>query len=183
MTDDAIMRFILLIEVHFPRPKFSGDERREALWVRSMREIMSDYDAETLATAAEHIVRTRDPKTDGTMFPKPSECISACNKIVARKKIAEAMREYEVGSEKLRKIPAVEQPQPVFVVRPGDLTWDEWMRHFRSIERFDLAGEAEAKMVIKVSKRWPSSDAVVFEPCPRSSGLLAQLESPKAMPN
>lgn len=78
---DAVMKFIMLVEVHFPRPKFNGDEDREALWMRSMREILTGYRADVLNQAAAQIIRTRDPKKHGGVFPKPFECKEVCNEI------------------------------------------------------------------------------------------------------
>jgi hypothetical protein len=76
--NEAIKRFIMLVSAHFPRQKFSGDEAREALWLRSMEEILSDFEPKVLMEAAGAIVRERDPQKHGTMFPKASECVAAC---------------------------------------------------------------------------------------------------------
>lgn len=82
----AVTKFIMLVSAHFPRQKFAGDEAREALWVQSMREMLSVYSDDVLMRAAEDIVRTRDPDKDGTMFPKPKECLDACE--TAKKALA-----------------------------------------------------------------------------------------------
>lgn len=76
--NDAVKKFIMTVSAFFPRQKFAGEEAKEALWLRTMGEVLGGYSEAVLALAAEEIIKTRDPK-DGTMFPKPSECISACD--------------------------------------------------------------------------------------------------------
>jgi len=76
--NDAVKKFIMTVSAFFPRQKFAGEEAKEALWLRSMGEMLGGYSPDVLAAAAETIVKTRDPK-DGTMFPKPAECIAACD--------------------------------------------------------------------------------------------------------
>ena len=76
--NEAVTKFIMLVSAHFPRQKFAGDEAREALWLRSMGEILGGFEPRVLMEAASAIVRERDPQKHGTMFPKPSECLAAC---------------------------------------------------------------------------------------------------------
>lgn len=85
-TDADAMKFVVLIDGFFPRPKFNRDDSREALWLRTMKELLRRYDAQVLSMAAQQILETRDPEKDGTMFPKPSECIAFCE--AAKKQIA-----------------------------------------------------------------------------------------------
>lgn len=84
--NDAVKKFIMMVSAFFPRQKFAGEEAKESLWLRVMETSIGGYSDAVLALAAEEIIKTRDPKADGTMFPKPSECISACD---AAKKILE----------------------------------------------------------------------------------------------
>lgn len=182
-NEEAIMRFILLVEAHFPRPKFNGDERLEAVWMRSMREILSEYDADVLAEAAASILRNRSPKRgDSTMFPKPAECIEACERIITKRRLVEVAASFE-SEEPRRQIEARAQSMPVFEIRSNDLRWKSWISYFRSIGRHDIAAEAESRKVIRASRRWPEGDVVVFEPDMRDGGLLASLPAPKHMPN
>lgn len=76
--NDAVKKFIMTVSAFFPRQKFAGEEAKEALWLRTMGEMLGGYSDAVLARAAEEIIRTRDPR-DGTMFPKPAECIAACD--------------------------------------------------------------------------------------------------------
>lgn len=181
MSDDAIMKFILLVEVHFPRPKFNGDEKREALWMRSMREILSEYEPEVLAKAAETIVRTRDPRDGGSMFPKPSECIYACERIIRQAEALVMLKETEGNWKRMEASPPT--ALPLCEITPSDVAWEHWLAHFKDIGRHDLAGEAEAKGRIKASRRWPASDVTIFEPAPKSANLLAALPQPRTIPN
>lgn len=182
-TEEAIMRFIMLVEVHFPRPKFSGDERREAVWMRSMREILSEFEDDVLAEAASSILRNRNPKHgDSTVFPKPAECIEACQRIITKRRLVEVAASFE-RDEPARRIEARAQSMPVFSITPDDLRWPEWISFFHHIGRHDIAGEAESRKLIRASRRWPGSDVVVFEPDMRDGGLLASLPAPKHMPN
>lgn len=80
MSYVGVQKFIALVGVHFPRAKHGGDEAAEALWLRSMNEILGDYEDDVLIEAAVWIVKNRDPDKDGTMFPKPKHCIDACNR-------------------------------------------------------------------------------------------------------
>lgn len=179
MTDEAIMKFIMLVEVHFPRPKFSGDERREALWMRSMSEILSDYEPRVLALASETIIRTRDPEKDSTMFPKPSECIRACG---AAKRLLDARDMPMIGTDYIQQIKTA---LPEYVIRRDDLWWDKWIEFFRSHDRDDLARDAESAGKIRASSRYPKETTVVFEPTADKQHALRleSLMTLRAMPN
>ncbi len=69
------MKFIMLVEAFFPRPKFNGDDAREALWLRTMQDMLNGWDGKILVEAANKIIRERNPAKHGTMFPKPHECL------------------------------------------------------------------------------------------------------------
>lgn len=182
MSEDAIMKFILLVEVHFPRPKFNGDEKREALWMRSMREILSEYEPEVLAKAAENIVRTRDPRDNGgSMFPKPSECIAACRNVIRHIEMLEIAKETEGGD--WRQLENHSVALPTYSITPVDVSWEHWMVHLKGIGRHDLAHEAESKKLIRASRRWPSGEVTIFEPNPTTANLLASLPPPRVIPN
>ena len=126
---DSIKKFILLVSAHFPRQKFGGDEEMEAIWMRSMADILSAYEDDTILTAAATIVRTRRPdQNGGTMFPKPVECLDACES--ARRTL-------------YAKPPEATQIQRALgehVLEPGNAEWGYWMDHFRSSGQADLAG-------------------------------------------
>ena len=180
MNDDAIMKFIMLVEVHFPRPKFSGDERREALWMRSMSEILADYDARALALAAETIIRTRDPGKDSTMFPKPSECIRACD---AAKRLIAARDMPLIGTDYVQQI---QTALPEHVIARGDVWWEHWLEFFRNHDRADLARDAEQAGRIRASSRYPKETTVVFEPRADKQHALrleTLISSYRSMPN
>lgn len=81
-SNNGLLKFIGMVEKFFPAPKFNGDENEEALWLKMMQEMLGGYDEMTLVQAAQTIVRHRDPKKDGTFFPKPSECIAACEAVI-----------------------------------------------------------------------------------------------------
>jgi hypothetical protein len=85
----AVKQFIAVVELHFPRPKFDGDEMMEMAWVKSLKTVLDPYSDETIAAGAELILRTRNPKRDGRFFPSPSECTEACDKAAAYRKQAE----------------------------------------------------------------------------------------------
>lgn len=87
MSKVAGMQFIGVVESFFPRPKLSGDDGREAIWLRTMLDLLSPYEDDVLLEAANTIIRTRDPDKDGTMFPKPVECIAACDKAKDLKRV------------------------------------------------------------------------------------------------
>lgn len=77
--NDNVLKFIALIDTYFTKPRFAGDTDRETLWLRGMQDMLGCYTEAVLMRAAREIVKTRDPGRDGTMFPKPSECIRACD--------------------------------------------------------------------------------------------------------
>jgi hypothetical protein len=95
----AVTKFIAMIATFFPRPKFSGNEDSETLWVGMMLKMLAPYDASVLTEAAERIIRDRDPDKDGTMFPKPSECIAACEAVLKLRKGATLQLEGPKGNE------------------------------------------------------------------------------------
>lgn len=78
MSAEGVARFISVVALHFPRPKFNEDEVMEAAWVASMNRTLGGFSDEVLADAAERIVSSRHPKKDGRFFPTPAECSSAC---------------------------------------------------------------------------------------------------------
>lgn len=89
MSADGVMKFIAVVELHFPRPQFGGDETREAAWIASMTRTLGAYDDEVLNEAAQRILRDRLPKRDGRFFPVPAECSEVCSaaaKALAAKK-------------------------------------------------------------------------------------------------
>jgi len=75
---DPIGKFISVVDLHFPKPRFASDDLEEA-WVTSLVKFLAPYDAVVLNRASEHILKTRDPKRDGKWFPVPSEIIAACD--------------------------------------------------------------------------------------------------------
>ena len=79
----AVQKFIAVVELHFPRPKFGGDEQMEAAWLKSMNKVLAGYSDDVVAAAAERILMTRNPKKDGKFFPSPFECTEACDKAAA----------------------------------------------------------------------------------------------------
>ena len=180
MSGDGVTKFIMLVGAHFPRQKFAGEEEREALWLRSMGEILGVYADDVLMEAAGVIIRTRDPKEDSSMFPKPVECIRACENIL-RKRLAMAYladRKMDAAkSSEMRALPSIE-------IKPGEPEWTQWLDYLRSIERHDLVGEAESNGKIKASTRWPREDSIIYEPKPSSNtGFLNSLLSYKTIPN
>jgi hypothetical protein len=181
MTDDAIMKFILLVEVHFPRPKFQGDEKREAVWVRSMSEILGAYSPDVLSEAAAMIVRSRDPKQDGTMFPKPCECIAACERIMRLRELQNMALAIEEKEQ--RGLPAIQSALPLIVIARDEPAWDDWLEFLRRHDRGDLASDAERLGYIKASSRWPYDHTVIFEPYhdKQFAMRLAALPKPKSM--
>lgn len=105
----GITKFIAMVGLHFPRPKFSGDESMEAAWISSMTIKLDPYSDAILLQAAEFIITTRIPKKDGAFFPSPAECIAICERFVALEK----------------------KPQQLLLSAPSA---DEWSR-----DRVDLA--------------------------------------------
>lgn len=99
MSVAAVTKFIVLVDSFFPRPKFSGKEENEALWLRSMADILGKYADDVLVEAADRIVKTRDPDKHGTMFPKPVECIAACEDVLKLRKGAMLQLEGPKGNE------------------------------------------------------------------------------------
>lgn len=80
MTADPVAKFIGTVQVHFPRG--AKDDDLEAAWMTSMVKFLAPYSEKVLAAAAEHILRTRDPRKQGNRwFPSPHECIEACELI------------------------------------------------------------------------------------------------------
>lgn len=77
-TARDVTKMISAIELHFPMAKFV-DETTEEAWTASMIKFLTPYDPHVLARAAEHILKTRDPKRDGKWFPVPSEIIAVCD--------------------------------------------------------------------------------------------------------
>lgn len=172
--NEAVKKFILLVEVHFPRQKFSGDEGKEALWLRSMSEILSDYDEATLGEAANTIIRTRDPDgKSGTMFPKPSECIRVCDTIRLRKEF-EAMPIF--SAENVVRI-AAPRNLPSITTKVGDPAWPQWLAHFEGSGKKDMAQAAERLGYVRASSIYPRSETVVFEPAESGQYAFAQLRS------
>ena len=80
MTGGDVTKFIAMVETFFPRPKFSGNETNEAFWVATMENTLGGFGDAVLVKAANIIIETRSAQRDGTMFPKPAECIAACHK-------------------------------------------------------------------------------------------------------
>lgn len=78
MSGDPIAKFISVIDLHFPKPRFASEDVEDA-WVTSMVKFLAPYDDVVLGRAAEHILKTRDPRKDGKWFPVPSEIIAICD--------------------------------------------------------------------------------------------------------
>lgn len=93
------MQFIGIVEAFFPRPKFSGDDGREAIWLRTMLDMLRPYADDVLVEAANWIVKNRHPMENGTTFPKPAECISACEAVIKIRKGAALKIEGPKGDE------------------------------------------------------------------------------------
>lgn len=81
MSGTGVAQFIAMVSLHFPRPKFGGDEVMEGGWMSSMTLALSKYSDDVLREAAQQILLKRVPKKDGAFFPAPSECIAVCNTI------------------------------------------------------------------------------------------------------
>lgn len=78
VTTDPVSAFIATVQVHFPRGG-TRDEDLEDAWMTSMVKFLAPFTKDVLAAAAEHILRTRDPRKQGQRwFPSPRECIEAC---------------------------------------------------------------------------------------------------------
>lgn len=172
--NEAVKQFILLVDVHFPRQKFAGNEVKEAIWLRSMSEILGDYPPEVLAEAAAMIIRTRDPdKPHGSMFPKPVECIKACE-AVQRRKILETLPVFTRDEPR-----QIEAPRnlPSFRIVRGEPCWPEWLAYFESHGQKDLAQAADVLGYVRASSRYPNATSIVFEPKASGQYAFAQLRA------
>ncbi len=89
MSAEAVLRFVAVVELHFPRPKFNDDEQMEAAWLASMTRTLGNYPDDVLSEAAQRILRDRNPKKDGRFFPVPSECEDACKAALRLKRAQE----------------------------------------------------------------------------------------------
>ena len=173
--NEAVKKFILLVEVHFPRQKFSGDEAKEAIWLRDMSELLGQYSYEVLSEAAATIVRTRDPEKNGTMFPKPLECIRTCDQI-QRRKMLDNLPMFSGGGEEIRQLSAP-QNLPSFRISRGDTGWKAWLAHFESHGQKDLAQAADMLGYVQASSRYPNATSIVFEPKASGQYAFAQLRA------
>lgn len=82
----AVTKFLIDVQVHFPRPKIDKTrateaEKRQAEtvekeWFASMVRLLNGYSADTLDAAAKDIIANRKD----TRFPLPAECKAACDK-------------------------------------------------------------------------------------------------------
>jgi hypothetical protein len=142
-SNAAVLKFIAVVELHFPRPKFNGDEQMESAWLKSMNMVLGGYSDEVIASAAERILMTRNPKRDGRFFPSPQECTEACDKAAAYRQKAETplltkppeltYEERTALARDLMKAPIGRQ-----AVRDG---WGEAMFHFIVEHRRAPAGQ------------------------------------------
>jgi hypothetical protein len=80
----AIKTFIAVVELHFPRPKFGGNEMQEAAWITSMTRVLQGFDDDVLEDAAVRLLSTYG----GQFFPKPVECTAACQKSLEVKRLS-----------------------------------------------------------------------------------------------
>lgn len=71
---DPVGKFIAVVSLHFPLPKFQSEDV-ESAWLASMIKFLGGYSDEVLSRTAEYIIQTRDPKKDGKFFPVPAEII------------------------------------------------------------------------------------------------------------
>ena len=173
MNED-VKKLIMLIEVHFPRPKFSGDDAKEAIWLRSMDEIFGGFSGDLLGEAAVTIVRTRDPEKNNTMFPKPKEIIDVIDRIQRRRDVdAFAAHLPAHGAPRL----ASTRNLPEFRIEKTDPMWAEWVGKLSSQDK-DLASDAERAGYIVASSPYPRGDSVIFEPylSGKALPLLQQLK-------
>lgn len=100
---ESALKFIELVEIHFPAPKFNGDEDRDELWTNSIAGILAPYDDSVVLEAAATIVKTRDPaEKGGSMFPKPFEIIKVLDEIKERQRVR-AMPLIESAEAKTRR--------------------------------------------------------------------------------
>lgn len=78
---DGPSKFIAVVAVHFPLPKFPDDNSTEDAWMASWLSYLAPFSDKVLNEAAHEILRTRSPKKDGRWFPAPSEVIEVCERI------------------------------------------------------------------------------------------------------
>jgi hypothetical protein len=83
MSQDAVHKFIATVALHFPRPKFNGDDTMETAWLASMNRVLSGFPDDVLADAAVRILA----KHRGQFFPKPAECTDACREAAEVKRM------------------------------------------------------------------------------------------------
>ena len=81
MSAEGVKKFIAVVELHFPRPQYDGDETRQTAWVASIAGTIGGYSDEVLNAASHKILRDRVPKRDGRFFPVPSECEEVCKSV------------------------------------------------------------------------------------------------------
>jgi hypothetical protein len=120
-SDVAVEKFIAVVELHFPRPKFVGDEQMEGAWLKSMSKVLAGYSDEVIAAAAERILTTRNPKKDGRFFPSPFECTEACDKAAAYR----------------------QQAATPLLAKPPELTYEEKTNLARDIMQAPLGQKAK----------------------------------------
>lgn len=77
MSAEGVGKFISIVAVHFPKPRFDDPDVDIELWQASLTRALGGFTDAALARAADRIVRTRTKK-DGAFFPVPAECIAAC---------------------------------------------------------------------------------------------------------
>ena len=85
MSQIGVAKFISIVGLHFPRPKFEDDETMGAAWTASMTRTLGGYSDDVLLEAAQRILGTRNPKKDGKFFPVPSECSAVCDQVALLK--------------------------------------------------------------------------------------------------
>lgn len=78
MSAAGVGKFIGIVAVHFPKPRFEDTDTDEVIWQASLTRMLGHFDDVVLARAADSIIRTRDRKKDGAFFPVPKDCIEAC---------------------------------------------------------------------------------------------------------
>jgi hypothetical protein len=78
----AVVKFLTTLKavfpVKFPRPELEG------AWLKAMTKALRGYTAEVLDDAATEIINTYT----GKFFPKPAECIKACNEVLKWRNLA-----------------------------------------------------------------------------------------------
>ncbi len=124
----AIKQFIAVVELHFPRPKFGGDETQEGAWMASMTRVLRPFDDDELADAAVRLLSSYR----GQFFPKPADCTDACDKAREVKRLAhpplligKQEMPYEARAKLARDI--MQAPLGKQAKREG---WDTTMFHF-----------------------------------------------------